>query len=45
MDASVSGKDEIWFLRVCHHVPHELYNIYRPEEVSSAPRFYQHMGL
>ena len=18
-------KDEIWFLRVCHHVPHELY--------------------
>ena len=19
------GKDEIWFLRVCHHVPHELY--------------------
>ena len=26
MDSSVSGKDEIWFLRVCHHVPHELYN-------------------
>ena len=25
MDLSVSGKDEIWFLRVCHHVPHELY--------------------
>jgi len=25
MDSSVSGKDEIWFLRVCHHVPHELY--------------------
>ena len=24
MDSSVSGKDEIWFLRVCHHVPHEL---------------------
>ena len=21
MDPSVSGKDEIWFLRVCHHVP------------------------
>jgi len=26
MDSSVSGKDEIWFLRVCHHVPHELYS-------------------
>ena len=25
MDSSVSAKDEIWFLRVCHHVPHELY--------------------
>jgi len=25
MDSSVSGKDEIWFLRMCHHVPHELY--------------------
>jgi len=24
MDSSVSRKDEIWFLRVCHHVPHEL---------------------
>ena len=27
MDSSVSGKDEIWFLRVCHHVPHELYTL------------------
>jgi len=26
MDSSVSGKDEIWFLRVCHHVPHEIYH-------------------
>ena len=26
MDSSVSGKDEIWFLRMCHHVPHELYS-------------------
>jgi len=26
MDSSVSGKDEFWFLRVCHHVPHELYH-------------------
>ena len=25
MDSSVSGKDKIWFLRVCHHVPHQLY--------------------
>ena len=25
MDSSVSGKDEIWFLRVYHHVPHVLY--------------------
>jgi len=28
MDSSVSGKDEIWFLRVCHHVPHELYQTF-----------------
>jgi len=27
MDSSVSGKDEIWFLRVCHHVSHELYEV------------------
>jgi len=25
----LSGKDEIWFLRVCHHVPHGLYHICR----------------
>ena len=25
MDSSVSGKDEIWFLRVSYDVPHELY--------------------
>jgi len=25
MDSSVSAKDEMWFLRVCHQVPHELY--------------------
>ena len=29
MDSSVSGKDEIWFLRVCHHVPHELYTSFK----------------
>jgi len=28
MDSSVSGKDEIWFLRVFHQVPHELYLLY-----------------
>ena len=31
MDSSVSGKDDIWFLRVCRHVPHELYlNLLEP---------------
>jgi hypothetical protein len=30
MDSSRSGKDEIWFLRMCHHVPHELYPIFLP---------------
>ena len=27
MDSFVSGKDKMWFLRVCHHVPHELYRV------------------
>ena len=26
MDSSVSLKDQIWFLRVCHHVSNELYH-------------------
>jgi len=26
MDSSVSPKDEIWFLRVCHHISTDLYN-------------------
>jgi hypothetical protein len=26
MDSSVSAKDEIWFLRVCHHISTGLYN-------------------
>ena len=26
MDSSVSAKDEIWFLRVCHHVSNAVYN-------------------
>jgi hypothetical protein len=25
MDSSISAKDEIWFLRVCHHVSNALY--------------------
>jgi len=27
MDSSVSLKDQIWFLRMCHHVPNVLYCI------------------
>jgi len=27
MDSSVSPKDEIWFLRVCHHISTGLYVI------------------
>jgi len=27
MDSSVSQKDEIWFLRVCHHVSNAVYTI------------------
>ena len=26
MDSSVSPKDEIWFLRVCHHIPNAVYS-------------------
>jgi hypothetical protein len=26
MDPSVSLKDEIWFLRVCHHISNAVYN-------------------
>jgi len=27
MDSSVSPKDEIWFLRVCHHISNAVYPI------------------
>jgi len=27
MDSSVSAEDEIWFLRVCHHISNAVYNI------------------
>jgi len=26
MDSSVSQKDEIWFLRVCHHISNAVYH-------------------
>ena len=29
MDSSVSPKDEIWFLRVCHHISNAVYYITR----------------
>ena len=35
MDSSVSPKDEIWFLRVCHHISSGLYCEYRLEGVYS----------
>jgi len=27
MDSSVSPKDEIWFLRVCHHISNAVYRL------------------
>jgi hypothetical protein len=30
MDSSVSAKEEIWFLRVCHHVSNAVYQ--RPSQ-------------
>jgi len=36
MDSSFSGKDEIWYLRVCHHVPHELYEVTARERQQDA---------
>jgi len=27
MDSSVSPKDEIWFLRVCHHISNAVYKL------------------
>jgi len=31
MDSSISPKDEIWFLRVCHHISTGLYNSKRAQ--------------
>ena len=41
MDSSVSGKDEIWFLHVCRHVPHELYLQIVVTEISSGRSWWQ----
>ena len=38
MDSSVSGKAEIWFMRVCHHVPHELYYYTQKEDIKDFER-------
>jgi hypothetical protein len=27
MDSSVSPKDEIWFIRVCHHISNAVYKL------------------
>ena len=34
MDSSVSQKDQFWFLRVCLHVPIQLYVWYGPRGLS-----------
>ena len=30
MDSSFSPKDEIWFLRVCHHISNAVYRSHSP---------------
>ena len=35
MDSSVSQKDEIWFLRVCHHISN---TVYQAEELKKVKR-------
>jgi len=42
MDPSVSPKDEIWFLRVCHHISNAVYNsgyLYRKNRIILMRRF------
>ena len=36
MDSSVSPKDEIWFLRVCHHISNAVYKICNDVTVKAA---------
>ena len=31
MDSSASAKDEIWFLRMCHHISNALYTQWKAE--------------
>jgi hypothetical protein len=35
MDSSVSAKDEIWFLRVCHHISNAVYQRRGPHRSSA----------
>jgi hypothetical protein len=32
MGSSVSPKDEIWFLRLCHHISNAVYQWFFPED-------------
>ena len=32
-DSSVSAKDKIWFLRVCHHILKAVYLLWRPDDL------------
>jgi hypothetical protein len=36
MDSSVSPKDEIWFLRVCHHISNAVYLMQHEEDRDTA---------
>jgi len=40
MDSSVSPKDEIWFLRVCHHISNAVYDkvFYFTNDIPHAPK-------
>jgi len=37
MDSSVSPKDEIWFLRVCHHISNAVYTQHTNRRPLAAP--------
>jgi len=36
MDSSVAPKDEIWFLRVCHHISKAIYWVFRGSKAGVA---------
>jgi len=42
MDSTVSPKDEIWFLRVCHHISNALYT---KRDMSVISGFRRGLGL